>query len=110
VDNTPLGPAEAIAHSYRNRNEIEQSEVCACFHCFARFAPIEIRLWTHSDNPDDDDPGAVRDDTATVRGMTAICPRCEYDAVIGSAIGVELSEGFLRLLRDRWYGDLRTGK
>lgn len=98
-----INPAQAVAHSYRNRLEVERSESCACFHCFARFSPTDICLWKDSDDPNDEDPGALRDDTSPFHGMTAICPRCKYDSVIGSASGFELSDEFLRSLYDYWY-------
>jgi hypothetical protein len=65
--------------------------------------PSEIRLWSDSDDPNDEDPGALRPDTAAFRGMTAICPHCRYDSVIGSASGYELSDAFLHLLHDTWH-------
>src|SRR5688500_6759925 len=90
--------APALTHSVGNRAEVERSESCACFHCYARFAPSEIRLWSDSNDPDDEDPGGVRDDSSPFRGLTATCPRCEVDNVIGSASGYELSDDFLREL------------
>ena len=103
MSTTPISPAHAVAHSFRNRAEVERSESCACFHCYARFAPTDICLWMDSDDPNDEDPGALRDDTSPFRGMTAICPRCKYDSVIGSASGYELSDDILRSLYDYWY-------
>jgi hypothetical protein len=109
MDTTPKSPSNAVAHSFQNRAEVERSESCACFHCFARFAPSEIRLWTDSDDPSDEDPGALRPDTDTFRGATAICPRCGYDSVIGSASGYELSDDFLHLLHDHWHTTKQPG-
>jgi hypothetical protein len=103
MDSSPANLSRAVSHSFQNRTEIERSQACACFHCFAHFAPSEIRLWTDSDNPRDKDPGALRPDTDPFRGMTAICPQCEYDSVIGSASGYELSDAFLRLLHENWH-------
>src|SRR5262245_35128668 len=103
MSTTPVSPSHAVAHSFQNRAEVERSESCACFHCYARFSPADIRLWTDSDDPNDEDPGALRDDTDRFRGTTAICPRCEYDSIIGSASGYELSDDFLRLLHDHWH-------
>ena len=103
MDTSPVSPSHALTHSFQNRAEVERSESCACFHCYARFAPTDIRLWTDSDDPNDEDPGALRDDAAPFRGMTATCPRCEYDSVIGSASGYKLSDDFLRLLHDHWH-------
>jgi hypothetical protein len=104
----PISPSHAVAHSFQNRAEVERSESCACFHCFARFAPSDIRLWSDSEDPDDEDPGALRDDTGQFPGLTAICPQCEYDSVIGSASGYELSDYFLRLLNEHWHTTKRN--
>lgn len=100
---SPSTVSEAVAHSFNNRDEVKRSQSCVCFHCFARFTPDEIELWSDSIDPNDDDPGALRDDNARYPGMTAICPQCEYDSVLGDASGCDLSEGFLALLHDHWH-------
>src|SRR5436305_1938874 len=82
---------------------VARRATCACFHCFARFAPNEVRLWSDSDDPRDDDSGALGPDTDQFRGTTAICPQCEYDSVIGSASGYDLSDQFLRSLNEYWH-------
>jgi hypothetical protein len=94
---------KAVAHSFKNRAEVERSEACACFHCFARFTPGEIRLWADSDDHEDEDPGALRDDKARFKGTTVICPFCECDSVIGSASGYLLDDAFLRALYYCWH-------
>jgi hypothetical protein len=96
--------SHAIAHSYKNRAEVERSDQCACFHCFARFVPADIRLWADSDDQSDEDPGGLRPDTARFRGTTAVCPQCEWDSVIGSASGYDLSDDLLHSLNNYWYG------
>ena len=95
--------SSAVSHSYQNRDEIKRSVTCACFHCLARFSPNEILLWTDSIDPDDEDSGALRPDTDVYLGMTAICPRCEYDSVLGDACDYDLSDVFLKQLHDRWH-------
>jgi hypothetical protein len=103
MDTSPLSLSQAVAHSFDNRSELQQSDLCACFHCYARFAPSEVRLWAYSDHPDDEDPGALRDDSSPFLGSTAICPQCRYDSVIGSAAGYPLTDEFLHLLHDHWH-------
>jgi hypothetical protein len=95
--------AHAIAHSYQNRAEVERSESCACFWCYARFKPSEITLWSDSIDPDDEDPGRLRPDSDRFRGTTAICPRCRNEDVIGSASGYDLTDDFLRALNKYWH-------
>lgn len=59
----------AHAHSYENRAEIERSDFCGCFYCRKTFVSADIAEWT--------------DD-----GLTALCPRCGIDSVIGAASGL----------------------
>lgn len=70
------------AHQFSSlhRRQVEASAVCGCFYCLSMFAPSEVTDWV------DDD-------------QTALCPRCNIDAVIGSASGVPLSEDFLSSMR-----------
>lgn len=94
--------SELIEHSYLNRKEVERSNLCACFHCLARFSPSEIVLWTDSDDPDDEDPGSVRFDSEGYPGRTAICPKCGYDNVLGDACGESLSDDVLQTANSYW--------
>lgn len=75
---------QAHRFSSGHRAQIEASEVCACFYCFAQYPPTAIDNWT--DN-----------------GTTACCPECFVDSVIGSASGVPLDEAFLRRMHAEWF-------
>ena len=86
-----LSPAEAVAHTYMNRAEIERSDVCGCYSCLRLFPSLEIKLWTDSTDEDDEQPGAIRPSDSKYRGFTAVCPYCEESSVIGSASGVQLN-------------------
>ena len=101
---SPVNPARVVAHSFQNRAEVERSESCACFHCFARFTPAEIRYWTDSDDPDYGDWGPAEPDFVRYPGQTATCPSCKVDSVIGSASGYALTDEFLRSLHEHWHG------
>ena len=103
MDTTPISPSHAVAHSFQNRAEILASESCACFHCFARFPPADIRYWTDSDDPDYGDWGPAEPDFVRYPGQTATCPFCKVDSVVGSASGYDLSDAFLRSLHDYWH-------
>ena len=96
---SPFSPSHAVAHSYLNRPEVERSESCACFYCFARFTPADIRNWEDSDQPDE----SVEPDLVRYPGQTATCPFCDVDSVIGSASGYALTDEFLRSLHDYWH-------
>ena len=79
----------AQQHSVRNRNEIEDSHLCGCFHCATTFRPAAIIGW-RSDGP------GPRPDTAR-------CPNCGIDTVIGSASGLPITEAFLKKVRKHWF-------
>jgi hypothetical protein len=79
-----------LPSSMMHRDAVLRSDICACYHCLARFAPAEIVKWT------DADEHRV--------GQTALCPRCGVDAVIGSAGGMPLTDKVLRAMRARAFG------
>lgn len=74
--------------SYKNRATVEVSSICGCFHCLSTFDPKEVTQWI--DGP----IGA---------GMTALCPRCGIDSVLGSASAPTINARFLTLMRDYWF-------
>ena len=63
-------------HMHHNRAEIEAAELCGCISCEQMFPRREIRRWV----------GA---------GATAICPRCNTAAVVGSSAGFALTPQLL---------------
>ena len=79
---------QAHRHSIFNRDEIERSEACGCFHCLETFAPSAIEHWTDQGNE---------------KGETPLCPHCGIDSVLGSASGVPLTGPFLSAMHDRWF-------
>lgn len=72
-----------------HRPQVLASERCGCFYCLATFAPAEIREWLNG--PPD-------------CGQTALCPRCEFDTVLGSASGYPITREFLNAMRAYWFG------
>ena len=60
---------KAHEHCSLHRVELEASPVCGCFYCQAIFPPGEITQWI------DDE-------------QTALCPKCDIDAVIGLCFGL----------------------
>ncbi len=79
----------AHRHSIRHRTEISGSEVCGCFYCLAIYPPSEIAEWV-----DEDDNG---------NRVTAICPRCGIDSVIGSKSGYPITADFLNKMHRHWF-------
>ena len=78
----------AHKHSFKNREEVLASEMCGCFFCLAVFPPSEITSWC---------------DEVEGVGLTAICPKCRVDAVIGAASGLPISATFLGAMNKRWF-------
>jgi hypothetical protein len=79
----------AHKHAIFNQREILQSQTCGCFYCLETFKPSEIIDWTDDENP---------------KGLTAICPHCNIDAVIGDKAGYPIAdENFLKAMYQRWF-------
>jgi len=78
----------AHKHSSHHRKEIFQSAECGCFSCLAVFGPQDIKNWTDAEGGE---------------GQTALCPRCEVDAVIGTASGFPINMPFLEAMKSRWF-------
>ncbi len=75
---------DALKHSLRNRGEIERSKLCGCYCCAAVFDTEEIVEWVDG-------------------GMTAVCPRCATDAVIGDASGIAIESNVLNVINKRYF-------
>ncbi|WP_082478895.1 MULTISPECIES: cytoplasmic protein [unclassified Methylobacterium] len=76
-------------HSARHAEEVTSSVACGCFFCLAVFLPDEIRDWLP-------------------REETALCPRCNIDAVIGDRSGLPAKDiAFLKAMHDEWFEGLR---
>jgi hypothetical protein len=81
MDSKLLG---AYKHSWANRQEVERSATCGCFHCLGIFSAAEVQRWTHN-------------------RTTALCPLCGVDAVIGDASGFVIEAGMLDQLKQMWF-------
>lgn len=97
VDNDQQNPAhitsseitEAHKHCFKNREEIEASSICGCFHCCSVFEPTTIYEWW-----DDDEAGI---------GLTAVCPICGIDSVLGSSSNYSINSEFLNAMKKHWF-------
>lgn len=74
------------AHSFsrNNKEAIERSETCACFHCLQKFNRLDIIEWIDA-------------------GQTALCPLCHVDAVLADADSVPFTQEFLSQLNKAWF-------
>lgn len=73
-----------IDHTFRNKNELKESVLCACFCCLEIFSPQDIQIWAD-------------------RGETAICPYCNLDSVIGDQSGYPITSELLQGLHDKHF-------
>ena len=71
-------------HASAHRNELSNSGRCGCFFCFRTFPFGDIRRWTDNN-------------------MTALCPSCGIDAVLGDASGFPVDDAFLRMMHRYWF-------
>lgn len=88
--------AEAAKHCFNNRVEISKSALCGCYYCLKTFPSEAIHVWW-------DQPKDSVGTGAEVLGMTAACPFCEMDSVLGDQCGYELSEVFLKEMHEFWF-------
>lgn len=77
---------EAHKYSFANRKMLEKENRCGCFYCGKIFSPNEIDEWIE-DTPD----------------LTAVCPYCGIDSVIGESIGYPLTKESLDKMYEVWF-------
>lgn len=75
--------------SFENRDSVKASNICGCYHCCSVFPSYEM---TWNDWIEDR------------HGMTAVCPRCHIDSVIGDARGIPIDKEALEEFRDYSFG------
>ena len=86
----------AHSHSLNNQTEVEASRICGCFFCMEVFPAVEISAWTTASLPT---PEAIEAGFA----LTAICPHCGSESVIGDKSGYPITAQFLHLMNQAWY-------
>jgi hypothetical protein len=90
LDNNTCNYAVAHKHSFRRRKELLGSSDCGCFNCLKIYPPFKIKHWT--------------DFNENEVGETAICPYCGIDSVLGDKSGCDISDSFLRLMNQIYFG------
>lgn len=78
----------AHAHASLHRAAVTTSDRCGCFYCGSTFSPSEIEEWV---------------DEVNGEGQTALCPRCNIDAVLGDRSGFPLDSRFLATMKAFWF-------
>ena len=94
-----VGDLEAAhKHATRTRHELERSTTCGCFCCCATFPATEVREWAL--DWVEEGPLRCRDQ----KPVTATCPRCNVDSVLGDASGYPVTDNaFLLAMRAHWF-------
>lgn len=78
--------------SSHHKSAVLESDICGCFYCESLFPAAEVSDWTIE---------------PSFGEVTALCPRCEIDAVLPSSTvekaGYELSRTVLSQMKDYWF-------
>lgn len=85
-----IEPSLEALHERAHDNEIEilQSKTCSCFFCRQTYDARKVNDWITGES-----------------GMSAICPECGMDAVIGDKGGEPLSKETLKELNLAYFGE-----
>ena len=89
----------AHEHCVLHEAELKQSDRCGCFCCLEEFPPSDITEWTQDENV-----------PAGKTGVTALCPQCGIDSVIGSASGYPITQPFLTAMKNHFFESLDSSK
>lgn len=86
--NIPSDLVKAHMFSSYHRKQLEKDKKCGCFYCLTIFDPKEIVDWCKEKNGEE---------------VTAVCPYCGIDAIIGEHSGYKINKGFLTKMRNAWF-------
>ena len=75
--------------TFRNEQQIKNSQQCGCFHCGSLFGPEEVTNWCDCDGRGD---------------RTGLCPNCGIDSVIGDDCGIVITPSFLKIMNLQFFG------
>ena len=76
------------ARTHNNEIEILHSKTCSCIFCRQQYDARKVNDWVNDEN-----------------GMSAICPECGMDTVIGDSGGEPLDKETLKALNLAFYGE-----
>lgn len=72
-----------------NKTKLARDSRCGCFYCLHIFSPAEIYEWIPEEN------GGTE--------VTALCPYCGIDAVIGESSGFPITQEFLKVMGRKYF-------
>ena len=76
---------DAHNFSLNNKESLKKDSLCGCFYCLSIFNPSEITCWLREN------------------ALTAFCPYCSVDSIIGESSGCPITEDFLIAMSDYWF-------
>jgi len=82
----------AYSFSRYQKTKIENDRKCGCFSCLRIFSPGKITEWGMETEDGDE--------------VTAICPYCGLDAVIGEYSGFRINAKFLKKMNERCFSSV----
>ena len=98
------------AHKFciRNSEKLKNDKVCGCFYCLSVFSPKDIKKWLKEKRPikdsNADSSSANPKKIEYCEEMTALCPFCEIDSVMGESCGYPITREFLEKMNEFWFG------
>ena len=75
--------------SSRNRDTVQGTRACGCFHCLRTFDAAAVVDWTREGDGQEE---------------TALCPFCGSDSVMPAREGAPIDPGVLKAMQVYWYG------
>ena len=97
------------AHKFciRNSEKLKNDKACGCFYCLSVFSPKDIKNWLKEKRPiKDSNSDSLSAKTIKYEydeEMTALCPFCQIDSVIGESCGYPVTREFLEKMNEFWF-------
>ena len=73
-----------VRYAMKNKSQLENSQLAGCYYCLQTFPASEIKEYVD-------------------KGLTALCPHCGIDSVVGDVCGYELSKNALQEAHEYWF-------
>ena len=88
--------SNSMAKSYSrfNRSDLKKDRICGCYYCLTIFSPSEIVEWCY--------------ESMRGKAVTAICPHCGIDSIIGESSGYPITQKLLKALQKTAFGKVHT--
>jgi hypothetical protein len=83
---------KAAKFASNHRQSLVNDKVCGCYYCLEIFSPSEIVEWSF--------------ENGSKKVVTAICPYCLIDSVIGESSGYPITKEFLKEMQKYAFGDI----